>query len=82
MNKKGYGITALYNQYFNEPSSQLAKLHQQLDKLVLAAYRFHPSDDLLEKLLELNQQLTNQEHQNQPIIGPWNPHNPPARLHN
>ncbi len=79
MNKKRYGITGLYNQYFNEPSSQLAKLHQQLDKLVLAAYRFSLSDDPLEKLLELNQDLAAQEHQNQPIIGPWNPHNPPVQ---
>jgi hypothetical protein len=80
MRKKGYGITALYNQYFNEPSSQLAKLHQQLDKLVLAAYRFSPNDDPLEKLLELNQHLADRETQNQPIIGPWAPHNPPDRV--
>jgi methylase of polypeptide subunit release factors len=80
MSKKGYGITALYNQYFNEPSSQLAKLHQQLDKLVLAAYRFSPNDDPLEKLLELNQHLADRETQNQPIIGPWAPHNPPDRV--
>ncbi|NJN61926.1 MAG: class I SAM-dependent DNA methyltransferase [Coleofasciculaceae cyanobacterium RL_1_1] len=80
MDQKGYGITALYNQYFNEPSSQLAKLHQQLDKLVLAAYRFSPNDDPLEKLLELNQHLAHQEQQNQPIIGPWDPHNPPDRV--
>jgi hypothetical protein len=84
MQAKNWGITQLYNRMTEEPGSsvgkQLAKLHQQLDKLVLAAYRFSPNDDPLEKLLELNQHLADRETQNQPIIGPWAPHNPPDRV--
>ncbi|MCZ2207970.1 type IIL restriction-modification enzyme MmeI, partial [Cylindrospermopsis raciborskii] len=35
MEKKQWGITKLYNQFFNEPSSQQYQLHQKLDKLVM-----------------------------------------------
>ncbi|MFM6402377.1 type IIL restriction-modification enzyme MmeI, partial [Planktothrix sp.] len=33
MEKKGWGITQLYNQYYHEPASKLYKLHQKLDQL-------------------------------------------------
>lgn len=35
MEKKQWGITQLYNNFFTESSSQLYKLHQQLDKLAM-----------------------------------------------
>ena len=54
MEQKQWGITKLYNAYFDEPASQLYKLHKQLDALVLQAYGFSADDDLLEKLLTLN----------------------------
>ncbi|MFM6618973.1 MAG: type IIL restriction-modification enzyme MmeI, partial [Dolichospermum sp.] len=54
METKQWGITTLYNKFFTEPSSQLYKLHQQLDKLVMSVYQFNPEDDILEKLLTLN----------------------------
>lgn len=79
MEKKQWGITKLYNEYFHEPTSQLAKLHAKLDDLVLQAYGFKPDDDLLEKLLTLNLDLAEQEKQGIPIIGPWAPDNPPQR---
>ena len=60
----------LYNQFFNEPSSQLYKLHAQLDALVLQAYEFSPSDDLLAKLLALNLELARREKQGLPVVGP------------
>jgi hypothetical protein len=63
----------LYNEYFNEPASQLFKLHAQLDKLVLQAYGFTPKDDLLEKLLNLNSELTEKEKNGVAVIGPWAP---------
>ncbi len=77
MEKKGWGITKLYNEYFHEPASQLAKLHAQLDKLVLQAYGFKESDDLLEKLLALNLELATKEKAKAPVIGPWAPDKPP-----
>ena len=43
--------------YFHEPNRQLYKLHKQLDALVLQAYGFSSTDDLLEKLLDLNLEL-------------------------
>ncbi|MBE9223485.1 class I SAM-dependent DNA methyltransferase [Cyanobacterium stanieri LEGE 03274] len=54
MEKKQWGITQLYNAFFDEPSSKLYKLHQQLDDLVMKAYGFDEDGDILEQLLELN----------------------------
>ncbi len=61
MESKQWGITKLYNEYFHEPASQLYKLHAKLDKLVMQIYGFSDSDDLLEKLLHLNQAIAAQE---------------------
>ena len=73
MEQKQWGITKLYNAYFDEPASQLYKLHKQLDALVLQAYGFSPDDDLLEKLLALNLELADKEKRDEPVIGPWDP---------
>lgn len=73
MEKKQWGITDLYNKFFNEPASQLYKLHAKLDALVMQAYGFKAKDDLLEKLLELNLALAKKEQQGDTIIGPWAP---------
>ena len=73
MERKQWGITKLYNEYFHEPTSQLFKLHAQLDKLVLQAYDFKPKDDLLEKLLNLNLELAEKEKNGVAIVGPWAP---------
>ncbi len=51
---KQWGITQLYNQFFHEPTSKLAKLHRSLDNLVRQVYGFQSSDDILAKLLEMN----------------------------
>ena len=59
MEEKQCGITTLYNKFFHEPASQLYKLHAKLDKLVMQIYGFSDSDDLLEKLLYLNQEIAN-----------------------
>lgn len=69
MEAKQCGITMLYNKFFNEPTSQLYKLHQQLDQLVMQAYGFNSSDDILEKLLELNLELAEKEQQGEIIVG-------------
>lgn len=71
MEKKQWGITKLYNEYFTEPSSQLYKLHQQLDKLAMEAYGFNSDDDLLEKLLKLNLELAEKEERGEKIVGCW-----------
>jgi hypothetical protein len=73
METKQWGITTLYNKFFNEPSSQLYQLHQQLDKLVMEAYKIQPEDDILEKLLNLNKELAEKEKRGIEIIGPWPP---------
>jgi type II restriction/modification system DNA methylase subunit YeeA len=73
MESKQWGITTLYNKFFNEPSSQLYQLHKQLDKLVMEAYKIQPEDDILEKLLNLNKELAEKEKQGIEIIGPWPP---------
>ena len=59
MERKQWGLTKLYNEYFHEPATQLYKLHAKLDKLVMQIYGFSDSDDLLEKLLHLNQEIAN-----------------------
>ncbi|MGI0479559.1 DNA methyltransferase [Geminocystis sp. CENA526] len=61
MNKKSWGITQLYNAFFNEPSSKLYQLHQQLDKLVMKAYNFDENGDILEQLLNLNIAISKRE---------------------
>ena len=71
MEKKQWGITQLYNNFFTESSSQLYKLHQQLDKLAMEAYGFNSDDDILEKLLELNLELAEKEQNGEKIVGCW-----------
>jgi SAM-dependent methyltransferase len=61
MEAKQWGITKLYNQFFNEPASKLYRLHSRLDELAMEAYGFAPKDDILEKLLELNRELARRE---------------------
>ncbi len=73
MQSKQWGITTLYNKFFDEPTSQLYKLHEQLDKLVMQAYSFNPSGDILEKILALNLELAEKEKQKQSVIGTWAP---------
>jgi hypothetical protein len=73
MQQKQWGITKLYNAYFAEPNRQLYKLHKQLDAIVLQAYSFAPTDDLLEKLLELNLAIAAKEQRGDRVIGPWDP---------
>lgn len=78
MEQKQWGITKLYNEYFAEPTSQLSQLHAQLDTLVLQAYGFAKSDDLLEKLLALNLELAEKEKRGEPVIGAWAIDRPPT----
>lgn len=73
MEHRQWGITRLYNEYFHEPSSQLAKLHAKLDALVLKAYGFTKDDDLLERLLMLNLELAAKEQRGEAVVGPWAP---------
>jgi hypothetical protein len=70
---RNWGITDLYNAYFHEPASQLAKLHYGLDALVLKAYGWKAKDDILSNLLDLNQELTEKEEEGLPVVGPWDP---------
>lgn len=70
---KNWGITDLYNAYFNEPASQLAKLHRGLDALVLKSYGWKGSEDILSNLLDLNQELAEREDEGLPVVGPWDP---------
>jgi SAM-dependent methyltransferase len=73
MEKKQWGITQLYNKFFNEPSSQLYKLHAKLDQLVMQAYGFSPDDDILERLLTLNLELAEKEKLGGSVVGAWVP---------
>ncbi len=73
MQAKQWGITQLYNKFFNEPTSQLFKLHEQLDILAMQAYGLNPRDNILEQLLKLNQQLAEREKLGQAVRGPQAP---------
>jgi len=57
--------------------SQRFKLHAKLHAIVLQAYSFNATDDLLEDLLEdlltLNLELAEKEKRGEPVIGPWAP---------
>jgi hypothetical protein len=70
---RNWGITDLYNAYFHEPASRLAKLHQALDALVLNAYGWKASEDILSNLLDLNLELADREAAGEIVVGPWAP---------
>jgi hypothetical protein len=70
---RNWGITDLHNAYFHEPASQLAKLHQALDALVLKAYGWKASEDILSNLLDLNLELAEREAAGEQVVGPWAP---------
>ena len=70
---KNCGITDLYNAYFHEPASQLAMHHQGLDALVLKAYGWKASEDILSNLLDLNLELAEREAAGEKVVGPWAP---------
>ena len=70
---KTVGITQLYNKFFEEPKSQLFKLHAQLERQVMQAYGFIDSDDILAKVLELNLELAEKEKRGEPLVGPCVP---------
>ena len=74
--EKQWGITKLYNEYFHEPTSQLFKLHAQLNAIVLQAYRFNDTDDILKKLLTLNLELAAKEQRGETVVGCWAPADP------
>ena len=73
MERKQWGITQLYNQFFNESASQLAKLHAQLDQLVCQAYGIKANDDPLQFLLELNFEVADRETKSLPVVAPGLP---------
>ncbi|MGL5196092.1 MAG: class I SAM-dependent DNA methyltransferase, partial [Chroococcales cyanobacterium] len=73
MESKQCGITQLYNKFFDEPTSQLFKLHTELDKRVMQAYRFKPTDDILENLWQLNRELAEKASRGELVWGPQAP---------
>ncbi len=77
MAQKKWGITTLYNEFFDERASGLFKLHAKLDDLVLKAYGFSKTDDRLEKLLALNLEVAEKEKNGESVIGSWAPDNVP-----
>ena len=66
---KQWGLTLLYNKFFEGSTSQLFKLHAQLDRQVMPAYGFIDSDDILAKVLELNLELAEKEKRGEPVVG-------------
>jgi hypothetical protein len=66
---KQWRITQLYNKFFEEPISQLLKLHAQLNRQVMPAYGFIDSDNILAKVLELNLELAEKEKRGEPVVG-------------
>ena len=74
MDKKKWGITQIYDAFFHESSSQLFKLHDQINQLAISAYNFQEEDDILAKLLELNLELATKEQYDRRVIGAWSPY--------
>lgn len=74
MEKKGWRITQMYNQYFNGFASKLYQFYQELDQLVMSAYNFQESDEILEKLLQLNNECAEKEQQGEMVIGAKDPY--------
>jgi DNA replication initiation complex subunit (GINS family) len=59
MKERNYGITKLYNEFFNEPASKLSKLHKSLDEAVCKVYgwKYEPNKNYNEQLFELNKEI-------------------------
>ncbi|MBE9563220.1 MAG: hypothetical protein IMF12_10205 [Proteobacteria bacterium] len=57
---RNYTITKLYNEFFYEPSSNLFKLHQKLDKAVCACYgwKYSHTKSYNDEMLALNIEKT------------------------
>jgi hypothetical protein len=70
---KQWGITQLYKKFFQELTSQLYKLHAQLDRQVMQADGFTDSDEILAKLLELNLDLAKKEKRGESVVGSCTP---------
>jgi predicted HD phosphohydrolase len=68
-----WGITDPYIAYYHEQASQLAKYHHALDALVLKAYDWKASEDILRNLLDLNLELAEREAAVEKVVGPWAP---------
>ena len=73
MSAKQWGITQLYNKFFEEPTSQLFKLHTQLHRQVMPAYGFIDSDDILAKVLEFNLAVAEKDKRGESVVGPCVP---------
>jgi SAM-dependent methyltransferase len=73
MKTRQWGITKLYNAFFNEPASQLFKLHKKLDETVCKVYgwKYDPEKNYNEDLFYLNQKLYQQEQA--PLLKPTKP---------
>lgn len=67
------GVSDAYDLFFNEKSSRLSRLHSDLDSLVYHAYHWSEGEDVLTKLIELNQDLQIRERQKEKVIGPESP---------
>jgi hypothetical protein len=50
-----------------------------LDDLILKAYGFSKTDDLLEEFLALNLDVAQKEKNGESVVGPWAPDNPPKK---
>jgi hypothetical protein len=59
--------------YAQQAPSQLSKHHQVLDALVLKAYGWTASEDILSNLLDLNLELAEREAVGEKVVGPWAP---------
>jgi hypothetical protein len=77
--ERNYGITKLYNEFFNEPASKLSKLHKSLDEAVLKVYsefplsrglggkdgwKYDPNKNYNEQLFALNKEIYDKETNN------------------
>lgn len=70
MNQNEYGITKLYNQFFLEPTSQLYKLHEELNKASceLYGFKYEPAKNYNDDIFKLNQEMYKKEADKQAIF--------------
>jgi N-6 DNA Methylase len=63
MNTRQWGITKLYNAFFDEPTSRLHQLHRKLDEATCKVYswKYDPNKNYNEDLFYLNQKFYEEE---------------------
>ena len=73
MSRNDWSFRDLYRSLELPGENPVNTAHDRLDAAVMSAYGFSPSDDILERILELNHTVADKEALGEAVIGPGLP---------